>query len=487
MNKLFIIILLGILPSVIFSQSKKITLNEAISLSQKQSPDYKRNLNTNQASYWRYKNYKARFLPQFRLDATLPEFSNSVKRQTNDAGQDVFVNQNQLLLAGGLSLSQNISLTGGTLSLYSNLEKVDLFGNNDITNYSVVPFSIRYNQSSLFYNSFKWDKKIEPLIYEESKRDFIEKMEAISINTCRRYFSLLKAQMQLNIAVKNLSNQDTLYQISQGRFKMGKIAENELLQMELSLLNSRNNVTSNTIELKRTSQNIARYLELETENIELEVPEELALFEVDINKAIEEAQSNRKAVIEFRRKRLQSENDLARAKGSNRLEMNLSANIGVSQFGNDFDNLFNNYNKQQYISVRFGIPIFDWGVSKSERKMAEANLDLTNNDINQEKQEFEQEIYLHVLNWSSKRDFLITAQKAKEIAEKSYDITKKRYVLGKVTITDLNISQEKKDQAIVKYLDSLEAFWIDYYTLRQLTLYDFLNDKKIAAEDIVYN
>jgi len=232
---------------------------------------------------------------------------------------------------------------------------------------------------------------------------------------------------------------------------------------------------------------MARYLELETENIELKVPEELALFEVDVNKAIEEAQSNRKAVIEFRRKRLESENNLARAKGSNRLEMNLNANIGISQFGNDFDNLFNNYNKQQYVSVRFGIPIFDWGVSKSERKMAEANLDLTNNNINQDKQEFEQEIYLHVLNWSSKRDFLITAQKAKEIAEKSYDITKKRYVLGKVTITDLNISQEKKDLAIVKYLESLEAFWVDYYILRQLTLYDFINDKKIEAEDLVYN
>ncbi|MFI1743456.1 TolC family protein [Thalassobellus sediminis] len=487
MKKLFIIIILGILPSIIFSQSKKITLSQAISMAQKQSPDYKRNLNANQESYWRYKNYKARFLPQLRLDATLPEFSNSIRRQPNDAGQDIFVNQNQLVLAGGLSLSQNVSLTGGTLSLSSNLEKVDLFGNNDITNYSVVPFSIRYNQSSLFYNRFKWEKKIEPLIYEESKRDFVEKMEAISINTCRRYFSLLKAQMQLNIAEQNLSNQDTLYQISQGRFKMGKIAENELLQMELSLLNSKNNVTTNSIEFKRTSQNIARYLVLDTENIELEVPEDLALFEVDANKAIEEAQSNRKTVIEFRRRRLQSENNLARAKGNNRLEMNLNANLGVSQFGNDFDNLFNNYNKQQYVSVRFGIPIFDWGVSKSERKMAEANLDLTNNNINQDKQEFEQEIYLHVLNWSSKRDFLVTAQKAKEIAEKSYDLTKKRYVLGKATITDLNRNQEKKDQAIVNYLNSLEAFWIDYYILRQLTLYDFINDKKIEAEDIVYN
>lgn len=481
-----IIIIIVIFPLITFSQSKKITLKEAINLAQKQSPDYKTNLNRNQASYWRYKNYKARFLPQLRLDATLPEFSNSTIRQTNDAGQDVFLNQNQLLLAGGLSLSQNIPYTGGTLSLYSNLEKVDLFGDTNITNYSVVPFSIRYSQNSLFYNSFKWDKKIEPLIYEESKRDFIENMEQISITTCNQYFSLLKAQIQLKFSQKNLSNQDTLYQISQGRFKMGKIAESELLQMELSLLNSKNNVTTNTIELKRTTQNVSRYLELDSENIELAIPVELALFDVDVNKAIKEAQTNRKAVIEFRRQRLQAEKELARAKGTNKLEMSLVANLGISQNGDDFNNLFNNYNKQQYVSLNLGIPIFDWGVSKSERKMAEANLDLTNNNIDQNKQAFEQEIYLHVLNWSSKRDFLTTSQKAKDIADKSYEITKKRYMLGKVTITDLNISQEKKDEAMVKYLNSLQDFWIDYYVLRQLTLYDFINDKKIEVEDILY-
>lgn len=484
MKKILPLLIIGMFSIITFSQSKKITLADAITIAQKQSPDYKTNLNRNEASYWRFKNFKARFLPQLRLDVTLPEFSNSTKRQTNDAGQDVFVNQNQLLLAGGLSLSQNVPFTGGTFSLYSNLEKVDLYGNTNITNYSVVPFSIRYRQNSLFYNSFKWDKKIEPLIYEESKRNFIENMEQISITTCVRYFGLLKAQIQLKFSQKNVSNKDTLYQISQGRFKNGKIAESELLQMELSLLNSENEVTTNTIDLKRTSQEIARYLELDSENLELRIPEELALFDVDVKKAIAEARSNRKAVIEFRRKRLQAENNLARAKGNNKLEVSLVANLGISQNDSDFNNLFNNYNNQQYVSLNLGIPIIDWGVSKSERKMAEADLNLTNNNIEQDKEAFEQEIYLHVLNWSSKRDFLTTSQKAKDIADKSYEITKKRYFLGKVTITDLNISQEKKDQAMVRYLNSLQDFWIDYYVLRQLTLYDFINDKKIEYVDI---
>lgn len=482
--KKILILLLATFPFLIFGQSKKITLNEAINIAQAKSPDYKSNLNKNQAGYWRFKNYKASFLPQLELSATLPEFSNYTRRLTNDQGEDIFVDQNQSRIEGSLSLSQNIPYTGGTLSIGSSLERIDIYGNNENTGYSVVPFSLRYFQNSLFYNRFKWNKKIEPLIYEESKRDFVETMEQISLNTCSRYFALLNAQTQLDIAEKNLSNQDTLFQIAKGRFKMGKIAENDLLQMELALLNSKNKLTTVSISLKKASQDFARYLELDTENIELEVPSKLSLFNVDVEKAMEEAQANRKAVIEFRRRRLESEQELARVKGSNKLTLGLNANFGISQQGDVFDELFQNYNKQQYFSLSVAVPIFDWGVSKSRRKMAEANLDLLNNDIDQEKQAFEQEIYLHTLNWSNQRDFLLTSEKAQEIGKKRYDITKKRYILGKITITDLNLAQEEKDKAVVQYLNSLEKFWIDYYILRRLTLYDFLNDKKITSEDI---
>ncbi len=485
--KKLIFLIIFIFPLINYSQSKKVTLNQAIEIAKKKSPDYKINLNRNERSYWQFRNYRASFLPELRLNATLPEYRNAVRRITNDVGQDIFVNQNQLLLEGGLSISQNIPYTGGTLSVNSNLERVELFGLDDNIGYSIIPFTLRYSQNSLLFNSFKWDKKIEPLMYEESRREFVENMEQISVSTCRRYFQLLKAQKQLEIANTNLSNQDTLYKISAGRYKMGKIAENDLLQMELTLLNSKNNVTSRTIELKRTSQNLARYLELETEDIELDIPEKLPLFEVDLDKALEEANNNRKAVIEFRRKRLQAEKEVAFQKGNNRLNLGIVANFGISQNGDEFNSLFNNFNKQQNVRVSLEIPIFDWGVSKSRRKMAEANLDLTNNNIKQDKQEFEQEIYLHVLNWSNQRDFLFTSEKAKEVALKRYDISKKRYILGKITITDLNIALQEKDRAIFQYLDSLQKFWQNYYILRQLTLYDFINNKKIEVEDIVYD
>ncbi len=470
-----------------YGQTQKIKLTEAIQIAQKKSPQYVRALNTYQASYWQFRNYRADFLPQLRLNATLPQYSNAIRRLTNDLGQDIFVQQNQSIIEANLAIQQKVPFTGGQFFINSQLERVDRFGDDKATNYSLIPFSINYFQNSLFYNPYKWDRKIEPLRYEESKRNIIEDMEKISLTTCQRYFGLLKAQVSLDIARKNLSNQDTLLQITKGRFKIGKVAENELLQIELSHLISKNNVTTNTILLKQTSQDLARFLELETEAIELQVPEKLEDFVVDVNKALVEAEANRKSVIEFRRRRLEAEQNLAQVKGSNRLEINLRANFGLNRRAEDYNVLFQDYDRQQNVSLSLGVPLFDWGVSKSRRKMAEANLSLVENDIEQDKQAFEQEIYLHTMNWSSQRDFLATAEKAQEIALRRYEITKKRYVLGKITITDLNIAQEEKDKAVVDYLNSLEKFWVDYYTLRRLTLYDFISDQKVTIADIVFD
>ena len=226
-----IIITFCILLSLATHGQRQITLEQAIEIAQKKSPEYKALINQNQASYWRYRNFQASFLPQLRLDATLPQFRNSVNRITLDDGSDDFRRSNQIRFDGSLSLNQNIGLTGGTISVSSQFERVDRYEPNESTGFAVIPFSINYRQNSLFYNEFKWNKKIEPLLYEEAKREFVERMEQISLNTARRYFALLKAQVQFKIAKSNLSNQDTLFQISKGRFRMGKIAENDLLQI----------------------------------------------------------------------------------------------------------------------------------------------------------------------------------------------------------------------------------------------------------------
>ncbi len=66
------------------------------------------------------------------------------------------------------------------------------------------------------------------------------------------------------------------------------------------------------------------------------------------------------------------------------------------------------------------------------------------------------------------------------MAAERYNVAQNRYLTGKVDITNLNIALSEKDTAKRSYLTALRDFWIAYFDLRRLTLYDFF------AKDLLY-
>ena len=77
------------------------------------------------------------------------------------------------------------------------------------------------------------------------------------------------------------------------------------------------------------------------------------------------------------------------------------------------------------------------------------------------------------------KDQVSISQQADIIADKRYEIAKNRYLIGKISITDLNLALRDKDDAKRAYIQSLGDFWAAYYNLRLLTLYDFENNESL--------
>ncbi len=96
--------------------------------------------------------------------------------------------------------------------------------------------------------------------YEAAKLTYINTMERVSQQSVRYFFDLALAQINLEIAEKNLANSDTLYQIAQGRYQLGTIAENDLLQLELSRLNSETQYNEATIDLELRKSRLRSFL-----------------------------------------------------------------------------------------------------------------------------------------------------------------------------------------------------------------------------------
>lgn len=104
-------------------------------------------------------------------------------------------------------------------------------GNNQ---WSGTILNIRLDQPIFAYNPLRWDRRTEPMRYEESKREYAESMEFISRQAAERFFNVLQAQIDMQIAQFNLANNDTIYKIEQGRYNIGTTSEDKLLQENYS-------------------------------------------------------------------------------------------------------------------------------------------------------------------------------------------------------------------------------------------------------------
>jgi outer membrane protein TolC len=130
--------------------------------------------------------------------------------------------------------------------------------------------------------------------------------------------------------------------------------------------------------------------------------------------------------------------------------------------------------------MNFVIPILDWGRSKARTKTAQANQQLVMYTVEQDKQIFAQQIVTQVTLFDMMRDQVILTAEADSIASEKFQIANDRYVLGNLSITDLSIAFQEKDQAKRDYISALRDFWGAYYQLRYLSLYDFEKDEKIT-------
>jgi outer membrane protein TolC len=481
MNKY--ILLLAISASFLFGSNvfgqESLTLEEVIEVAKSQSPAYKRAETRKENRYWQYRVFKSNYVPQLSLSGTLPDFRNTVRPVIQPNGATEFLSVFNSSTELSLNLEQPIPLTNTTIFASSQINRFDDFDDN-ITVYGGNPVSIGLRQPLFGFNQLKWDKRIAPLRYEESQREYVEEFEQISKDVSSLFFDLLSAQISLQIAQKNLGNNDTIYKIAQGRYELGKIPENELLQLELSVMNSRQAVAQSKLDLETNQLVLKSYLGIKnTNDLSLIIPEEIPIFLIDPDLALEEALRNRQEAIGFQRRLLEAESEVARSKGETGLDVNIFGTFGLTDRAEELQAIYQRPGDQQTLRIEFSIPIIDWGRQKSRVQTSLANLRLEQYTIEQEKVNFEQEVYTQVKTLEMLRDQVKITQKADDISQRRYDIAKNRYLIGKISITDLTIALTEKDQAKRDYILSLGNFWQAYYNLRQLTLYDFKENVRL--------
>ena len=470
--------------SVLTLAQEQMTLSQAIHTARNQSVEALAARQSFISTYWAYRSYKASRLPSFYMYGNLMNFDRSLTLLQNpEDGSLKYVSSNNLQNSLGLEINQNITFTGGTLSVSSDLSRIDQFGNSKSLTWYSRPVTVSYYQPLFSYNQFKWDKKIEPKEYEKGKRDYLARMEALTINVVYAYHNLLLAKMNNSISQSNFENSGNMLRIAKERHQLGDVTKAEYLQLELRMLNDSIAINETAVAVREAQMSLNSILGYdESFEIEPDMEEQLPDIQMDYDLVMQKSLENSSFTLNNELSLLNAESAVAYAKASRGFSFALNARFGMSQTGPQFPQAYKDLLDQEVVGITFSIPIFDWGQGKGKVQKAKAAQEVVKAQVQQSENDYRRQMFTAVSQFNNQRQQCLVSRKAMLIANERYELTMHRFKEGNASVTDLNMAQTENDSACRQYVSDLCNFWTYYYNLRQCTLYDFIKGEDIEID-----
>jgi len=431
---------------------------------------------------WNYEAYLATRKPQISLVSTPLEYDHyMVQRYLSDEDRDVYRQQRKLYSSASVQATQDIEALGGTLYGNAGVSFLRSFGAYNESQFSTVPILVGYKQELLGFNSLKWNKLLEPLKMQAAEKQFAYEQEEAATVAAEKFFDLALAQENHNIAKDYLASCDTLYAIGKRKFYIASISKAELLILDIDRTNAQNNLINTQISLRQAMQDLALWLKMdENTQIELIIPKAMMNLRIDPVEAVNKAQENNPTYITDRQAIVSAHKDLAKAKVERRWNASVDVKAGLNQVDNNLWYAIGHPLLQDYASISLTIPLLDWGAGKYKQLAAESALENTLTTARQNSETLELKVRQYVSDFNQRQTLVENTMKTQATAEEAYNATLQRFASGKASVSDITIAQNRWQMARQNYVNALKNYWLAYYELRKVTLYDFIAHKTIT-------
>lgn len=478
------LVLAAVAPAALAAQAptpRTITLAEAVAIAEKQGLTAEAARHARDAARWRDRSFDARVLPQLRLSGNAADLDRGINPVTLPNGETQFVSQAQNQSSLGLTIAQQLPWTGGELTVSSFASRIDLFGDQTTQYWQTTPVVFGLRQDLFRPRTFLWDRRENALAASLADRQYLETREELAGQTAAAYFDLFAAQLALANAEANAAVNDTLYTLNKGRFEVGKIGENDLLQSELALLRARASLDGARLDLDRTEAALRRLLNLPgAQRIVAAAPTAALVVEADPGRAVEYALRGSSAVPSTELDAMRAKRRVSETRAANGFGATVSAQVGFNQTAGAFGDAYQELLGKQRLQVGVSMPLMQWGGGRAAVQAARLDEARAHAMGKERLAAVAEDARFAALALAQAGRMLAISAKADTVAAKRFEVAKNRYVIGKIGIGELYIAQSEKDMALREYVQALRGYWAAHYRLRRLTLYDFAAGREIV-------
>jgi outer membrane protein TolC len=462
------------------SGQQSLTLHEVIALAHERGDEARAATAARDAARSRSRQFGARLLPQLSLGGAMPDYNRSIIPVLQPDGSTLFRPQQQTNAALTMTLSQRLPLTGGELFVSSALARLTVTGAQSVETWSSTPVSVGLRQDILKPNTMAWDQREQSLRVEVDERLYLEAMEDIALQVTGLFFDVYDARVALANAAANAAVNDTLYTLNKGRFEVGRIGENDLLQSELVLLRSRAALDA----ARLTHERAVAALRLAVNHpadapLDVTVDAVLPTFEPDTASAVAAALRNRSTVSAAALQEVQARRRLTDARLANGVGATVEASVGFNATASAASLVYQNLLEARRFRLAVQMPLWQWGAHGAGVRAAAAERDRTASLSQATAEQTALDAHFAVLQLLQARRNVALVAKADTVATKRFEVAYNRYVIGRIAIDNLYVAQAEKDQAVSQFVQALRGYWQAHYRLRRLTLYDFERSQEL--------
>ncbi len=461
-----------------------LTLEDAIDLSIKQSPD----LISAELSLERYESLlraqEAGLKTQFSLDVDPIEYSNS--RYLDSRTSEWYTNES-LESSGTFSIKQDIAATGTTLSLNNQFgwqnssSSIDSEGTETNSKSFTNSLYQRLAQPLFTYNDLKYTLLEIELDYEDAKIDYAVTRLSLEQRIIEQFYSVYMAQEDLIIAQEELDDAQQNYDIIVEKVRLDMVPRSELFQAELNLSSAESSLSTSELSLENSKDNFKQMLGIPLNTsiaVAAEVIEESVA--VDLDMAVQHALTNR---LELKQREITNKNaeiSLKSIKDNGSFSGDLSLSFGIMGDNPDFDNIYDTPTKNPSVSLSFSIPIFDWGARRNRIKAQKLLMAMNKVDEDQELIDIEMEVVSCYRTLNNLTKQIEIAKKSLNNAQLTYDLNVELYRAGEITGMEMSEFQSQLSSQKTSLLEAMIDYKLEIINMKCISFYDFEKREPIA-------
>lgn len=433
-----------------------------------------------------FANYKKGFLPAISFNVNPVNFNRSLRLlQSPVDGSYSYVKDFSNTSSVGFTISQKIGLTGGNINIGTDLSFLNEFSTNR-KSFSTTPFYVNYSQNLWGGRKlYLLEKRIMNVKNTVSVKKYCSKLAEIQSKAVELYLFALSEKLSADLSEQNMAINDTLLNIGRIKLANGHITKYDYKQIELQSLDTKYAYRQALKKYDEALCELLSYLAIDTDSLSISVPTlDLPMF-LDASTIEYFVNRNNPSLLEQQTKKLEAEQNLFTAKMETRFNGSISLNYGLNQYAESFTAAYRNANKRQSISIGFQIPIWQWGINRNKRKIADNNYESSLIAVENSLREFRDDIKEYINTYNHSVCLWELSETSYRLTCDQYAVAVKGFALGELSVYELTSARQKQNETMQQYYSAMKDAYVSYFRLRSMALYDFKLEQNL--EDIYLN